>query len=431
MADAVISSGTGGGSVGAQGERIVGFWGRRGPLFGILLVNALLGLVTLGIYRFWARTRLRQYFWNSIEIDGDLLEYTGRGLELFIGFLIVVAVLVPLFGGYSVLSTFLQATTPDVFAAVNFLYFITIFWLTRYAYFRARRYRLARTVWRGIRGGQDGSAASYAWLWFGYAVLSVITLGWAVPWMTAELQKYEVEHARFGVENFRYDGTGKELLRYWAPCGVVLSLVFVAAIVSTLTFWTDLQLLFDSATNLGTDPSAIDENVETIFAWTYGLIVVAYLILIPFYIYYRIAAFRYMISSSNLSEVGFSAEFSGWRLVGYWFLYLLVLIGLIAVVTLLMTMFGAIAAFSGAEELADPESFATVAFVSFIPVLLLLLFLPMINLLVFYYPAIRHIATTLRLTDISSLERIVQSSRDDPRFGEGLAAALDVDVGGF
>ncbi|MDH3738773.1 MAG: YjgN family protein, partial [Alphaproteobacteria bacterium] len=158
MADAVISSGTGGGSVGAQGERIVGFWGRRGPLFGILLVNALLGLVTLGIYRFWARTRLRQYFWNSIEIDGDLLEYTGRGLELFIGFLIVVAVLVPLFGGYSVLSTFLQATTPDVFAAVNFLYFITIFWLTRYAYFRARRYRLARTVWRGIRGGQDGSA---------------------------------------------------------------------------------------------------------------------------------------------------------------------------------------------------------------------------------------------------------------------------------
>jgi len=66
-----------------------------------------------------------------------------------------------------------------------------------------------------------------------------------------------------------------------------------------------------------------------------------------------------------------------------------------------------------------------------IPIILLLFFLPMINLLLFYYPVIRHIATTLRLTDISSLERIVQSSRDDPRFGEGLAAALDVDVGGF
>ena len=431
MSDAVINTGTSGGGVSSQGERIVGFWGRRGLLFRILLVNALLGLVTLGIYRFWARTRLRQFFWNSIEIDGDLLEYTGRGLELFIGFLIVVAVLVPLFIGYSVLSTFLQATAPEIFMAVNFLYFIAIFWLTRYAFFRARRYRLARTVWRGIRGGQDGSAAGYAWLWFGYAVLSVITLGWAVPWMTAELQKYEVEHARFGVENFRYDGTGSQLLRYWIPCGIVLSIVMVAAIVSVVVFWVDLQLLFDSATDFSADPSGLDENIGKIFAWTYGVIIAAYLILIPFYIYYRIAALRYMISASNLSEVSFIAEFSGWRLVGYWFLYFIVVIGLMTVVALLVTSFGIIAALSGAGDPADSGLVTAGIFLSFIPIILLLFFLPMINLLMFYYPVIRHIASTLRLTDISSLERIVQSSKDDPRFGEGLAAALDVDVGGF
>ncbi|MCZ6511579.1 MAG: DUF898 family protein [Alphaproteobacteria bacterium] len=430
MADTVINSGVGGGA-NPQGERIVGFWGRRGPLFRILLMNSLLGLLTFGIYRFWARTRLRQYFWNSIEIDGDLLEYTGRGLELFIGFLIVVAVLVPLLIGYQFISIFLQTNAPDIFIAVNFLYFIGIFWLTRYAYFRARRYRLARTVWRGIRGGQDGSAAGYAWLWFGYAVLSVITFGWAVPWMTVELQKYEVEHARFGVENFRYDGTGTALLRYWIPCGVVLSIVVVAAIVTTVVYWAELQLLFDSATNLGTDPSSIDEDVGKIFAWTYGLIITAYLILIPFYIYYRIAALRYMISASNLSEVGFVAEFSGWQLVGYWVLYFLVVIGLIAVVVLLVATFGVVAALSGVEEVADPGLAAVGIILSVIPIILLLFFLPMINLLLFYYPVIRHIATTLRLTDISSLERIVQSSRDDPRFGEGLAAALDVDVGGF
>ena len=431
MSDAVINPGAGSADAAPQGERIVGFWGRRGPLFGILLMNSLLGLLTFGIYRFWARTRLRQYFWNSIEIDGDLLEYTGRGLELFIGFLIVVAVLVPLLIGYQFLSIFLQTNAPDVFMAVNFLYFIGIFWLTRYAYFRARRYRLARTVWRGISGGQDGSAAGYAWLWFGYAVLSVITFGWAIPWMTVELQKYEVEHARFGVENFRYDGTGSQLLRYWIPCGVVLSLVIVAAIISTVVYWAELQLLFDSATNLSTDPSSIDENVGTIFVWTYSITIIAYLILIPFYIYYRIAALRFMISASNLSEVGFVAEFSGWRLVGYWVLYFLVVIGLVAAVILLVTTFGVVAALSGAEEVAVPGLVAVGIILSVIPIILLLFFLPMINLLLFYYPVIRHIATTLRLTDISSLERIVQSSRDDPRFGEGLAAALDVDVGGF
>lgn len=431
MTDTLLSAGAAGGGASPQGERIVGFWGRRGPLFRILLMNSLLGFLTLGIYRFWARTRLRQYFWNSIEIDGDLLEYTGRGLELFIGFLIVVAVLVPLLIGYQFLSVFLQSNAPDIFIAVNFLYFLGIFWLTRYAFFRARRYRLARTVWRGIRGGQDGSAAGYAWLWFGYFVLSVITLGWAVPWMTAELQRYEVEHARFGVENFRYEGTGTQLLRYWIPCGVVLSIIAVSAIVAVAIYWAELQQSFQLFTDFSTDLSGLDEDAGINIFWVYVFAIVAYLILIPAYMYYRISALRFMMNAANLADVGFVAEFSGWRLVGYWLLYFVVVVALGFVVFLISSTFGVMAALSSGGELTDNGLAVVGIFLSVIPIILLLFFLPMMNLLLFYYPVIRHIATTLRLTDISSLERIVQSSKDDPRFGEGLAAALDLDVGGF
>jgi uncharacterized membrane protein YjgN (DUF898 family) len=421
MADTVIGPGGATPAVDPEGERIVGFWGRRKSLFGILMLNAALGLITLGIYRFWARTRLRQFFWNSIAVDGEPLEYTGRGLELFIGFLIVIAVLVPLLIAYQLLSVFLQANAPDIFNAVNFLYFITLFWLTRYAFFRARRYRLARTVWRGIRGGQDGSAAGYAWLWFGYAVLSVITLGWAVPWMTAELQKYEVENARFGVENFRYEGTGTGLLRAWVPCAALWSLGIVIVIVGVVVDWAGMQRMFS--------PSVAEFNVHA--AAFSGLSIITFIVSIPFYFYYRITALRYMLSSSNLSEVGFVAEFSGWRLVGYGALYFLIVIGLMAVVVLLFSSFSVLAALSGGEELTNPGAAMAGILLSAIPIILLLFFLPMMSLLFFYYPAIRHIATTLRLTEISSLERIVQSSKDDPRFGEGLAAALDVDVGGF
>lgn len=431
MTDIILNSGAAGGGANPQGERIIGFWGRRGPLFRILLMNSLLGFLTLGIYRFWARTRLRQYFWNSIEIDGDLLEYTGRGLELFIGFLIVVAVLVPLLIGYQFLSVFLQANAPDIFIAANFLYFLGIFWLTRYAFFRARRYRLARTVWRGIRGGQDGSAAGYAWLWFGYFVLSVITLGWAVPWMTAELQKYEVENARFGIENFRYEGTGTQLLRYWAPCGVVLSIIAVSAIVAAGVYWAELQQFYQLFTNFATDLSSTDENMLSVFVNTYTAVIVAYLILIPFYMYYRIAALRFMMNAANLADVGFVAEFSGWRLVGYWLLYFVVVVALGFVVFMISITFGVMAGLSDSGELAGNGLAVIGIILSIIPAILLLFFLPMLNLLLFYYPVIRHIATTLRLSDISSLERIVQSSKDDPRFGEGLAAALDLDVGGF
>lgn len=432
MTDTVISPGAASAAVNPQGERIVGFWGRRGSLFGILMMNSLLGLLTLGIYRFWARTRLRQYFWNSIEVDGDLLEYTGRGLELFIGFLIVVAVLVPLAIGYQLLSVFLQANAPDVFNAVNFLYFITLFWLTRYAFFRARRYRLARTVWRGIRGGQDGSASGYAWLWFGYAVLSVITLGWAVPWMTAELQKYEVENARFGVENFRYEGNGAALLRRWIPCATLWSLGIIIAIVGTVTNWGEVQQFFSQvAADFGAGAGDLGGDISDGTAAFFWLSALTFLFSIPFYISYRIAALRYMLSSSNLSEVSFVSEFSGWRLVGYGVLYFLVVIGLMVAVGFLLSMIGIFAGSSNPDELVDPGLAAAGILLGVIPIILLLFFLPMMNLLLFYYPAIRHIATTLRLSDISSLERIVQSSKDDPRFGEGLAAALDVDVGGF
>lgn len=107
------------------------------------------------------------------------------------------------------------------------------------------------------------------------------------------------------------------------------------------------------------------------------------------------------------------------------------MIGLVGIVTLLFSTFGVLAAFSATEEVANPALAAVGIILAAIPIILLLFFLPMMNLLFFYYPSIRHIATTLRVTEISSLQRIVQSSKDDPRFGEGLAAALDVDVGGF
>ena len=435
MADTVITSDVVRSDDSPQGERLVGFLGRWASLLGIILVNSLLSIVTLGVYRFWARTRLRQFFWNSIDVDGDPLEYTGRGLELFVGFLIAVAVLVPLSIGYSILSIFLQTTAPDVSDAVNFLYFIALLWLGQYAYFRARRYRLVRTVWRGIRAGQDGSAAGYAWLWFGYAVLSVITLGWAVPWMTAELQKYEVEHARFGVENFRYEGSGSELFRAWVPCIVMWTLGTAITVVTTVVNLDELQRLYQIAADVseGSDIQGHAANLQASLRSLsiYGTAVLAYLFSIPFYISYRIKAFRYMFSVSNLSEVSFAAEFGGWRLVAYWVLYFVVSISLVVIVVSLFSALGALAAVTGSGELASPGLGGASVLLSVVPIILLLFFFPMTNLLFFYFPAIRHVVMTLKLTEISSLDRIVQSSKDDPRFGEGLAAALDFDVGGF
>ncbi|MYK57552.1 MAG: DUF898 domain-containing protein, partial [Rhodospirillaceae bacterium] len=67
--------------------------GRSGELFVIFLINLALSILTLGIYRFWGRTRIRRYVWSQTSLLGEPLEYTGRGVELFLGFLFALVVI--------------------------------------------------------------------------------------------------------------------------------------------------------------------------------------------------------------------------------------------------------------------------------------------------------------------------------------------------
>ena len=61
-------------------------------MLGLSLRNGLLNLVTLTLYRFWGKTKVRARIWSSIYLNGEPLEYTGRGKELFLGFLFAAAV---------------------------------------------------------------------------------------------------------------------------------------------------------------------------------------------------------------------------------------------------------------------------------------------------------------------------------------------------
>lgn len=79
----------------------VNFDGRIGELYKIFLLNLFLGILTLGIYHFWGKTRVRRYVTSSFSIANDRLEYTGYGSELFWGFIkaliILVVLAIPLF----------------------------------------------------------------------------------------------------------------------------------------------------------------------------------------------------------------------------------------------------------------------------------------------------------------------------------------------
>lgn len=120
------------------------------------IFNAILRILSLGLYSFWAKTEVRKRLWSFTRIDGEPLEYTGTGKELFLGFLIVFAAFIlPLMAaGIAVALLFrsYSAALPLYQGAV----YLLIFLLIGNAMYRAQRYRLSRTRWRGIRGALTG-----------------------------------------------------------------------------------------------------------------------------------------------------------------------------------------------------------------------------------------------------------------------------------
>jgi len=86
----------------------------------------------------------------------------------------------------------------------------------QFAAYRARRYRLTRTVWRGVRFWMTGSGWSYAWRSLLWGLLLVATLGFAYPWRTAALERYKLRHTLYGKLSGRFEASGRQLFkRVW------------------------------------------------------------------------------------------------------------------------------------------------------------------------------------------------------------------------
>lgn len=199
----------------------------------IALVNALLFVVTLTIYRFWAKTNVRRHIWSCVQVNGEPLEYTGRGLELFLGALIVFGLFfLPVIVTLMVLQLALGPEHP-LLIVVNLLLFLFFLLFWGMALYRARRYQLSRTLWRGIRGALVGSSLTYSLLYFASTLLSGMTLGWSTPAMNLNLQERMTGDMRIGTLPFRFRGRAGPLYGPYALCWVIslLALILLAAIV--------------------------------------------------------------------------------------------------------------------------------------------------------------------------------------------------------
>jgi uncharacterized membrane protein YjgN (DUF898 family) len=204
------------------------FSGDRGEFRRLVTRGAGLELITVGFYRFWLATDIRRHLWSNTLIDSDAAEYTGRGRELLIGFLFALAILVPVYLAYFLVG--LEVERFKAFASTPLFLFFYLF--GQFAIFRARRYRLTRTVWRGVRFWMDGSGWAYAMRAGLWGLLSSITLGLALPWREAALERYKMRHCYYGDLQGSFEGSGWEFFQrgWWLWLLAVISLLAVSLI---------------------------------------------------------------------------------------------------------------------------------------------------------------------------------------------------------
>ena len=195
------------------------FHGTGGTLFGIHVVNTLLTIVTLGIYYFWAKTRLRGYLFSQTEIEGDRFAYHGTARELLLGTLKAVLVFgVPIY----LLNLVRDVLDVPVLVkvAAGILSAVLFFVLFPVAMVGARRYRLGRTSWRGIRFSFRGRAWDMVKIFIVGSFFTGLTFGLYYPFFLVARQGFMVSHSYFGSERFDFSGRGWDL--FWPYVKAIL-----------------------------------------------------------------------------------------------------------------------------------------------------------------------------------------------------------------
>jgi uncharacterized membrane protein YjgN (DUF898 family) len=302
--------------------------GTLGALYWIFIKNLLLNIVTLSFYRFWGKTNVRRYAWSHTSLQGQRFEYTGRGGELFVGFLIVVVfyAVAAILLNIAILSVGELAGLIGQFAAIVLIvYFIFV------AQYAAQNYRLTRTLWSGIRGGMTGSAWGYGVKAFLFMLLNAITLNLAAPWTTLRLAEDRFKHSYFGNAKASLQApAGPLYLTFilgfvFTIVGMIVVALIAGGVAYAMIMAFDMMPLlqeFQQAqeSGVGIEPTEEQQGqialliFVSVFIFYIGLALVAILAFAP----YTAALFRAVANNLQLAELRFSSEVTAWSYISLW-----------------------------------------------------------------------------------------------------------------
>jgi uncharacterized membrane protein YjgN (DUF898 family) len=403
----------------------VAFLGKESAYWRLRIKGAALLVLTLGLYRFWFATDVRRFLWSSTEIGGETLEYTGLATELFGGFMLALAILVPLYTAFAIAA--LEFSPHPLISAALGLMLLALG--AEFALYRARRYRLTRTVFRGLRFDQHGSAWRYALYALAWWVLAALTLGLAYPWAQASLQRFKMRHTCYGDLPGSFAGSGLDLFLRGAPIWLVIVGPVVLAFVAlgAMVDWDALNGMMADGENPFT-VLAGSAGIRVFFVATaaLGTSVVAAVLLYPLF---QAVTLRWWISGLRFGELTVTSRLRAtqvYRVYLRFILYILLL--------MLVTLAGAAACLFAVTMLAGPrhdsalaEMLATAITVGLYVVIAL--GASTVHQVVVSFALWRLGARSAELSGAGALDGVRASGGPSSALGEGLADALG--VGGF
>lgn len=347
-------------------------------LTGLSFLNALLGAITLGIYRFWGKSEVRRRLWSSVRLNDEPFEYTGTGGELFKGFLIALfLILLPAIAILVAIQLTMGPDSPFSIAAFT-IFYVGFGFLIAVAYYRAMRYRLSRTRWRGIRGSLGGSSGSYGWSAFWTGIVTALTLGWLVPWRTVRLAGQVTNNAKLGGEPFRLSASSSSL---YGPFAVLwVGGIAIYAVLGGMMWFLLRDKLPQMMPVEGEPPVPMQLSpyeIGVIFA----SVIAAGIVMSLFAAWYYARSYNAVISGTSIDRANFRMETTAGGFIGL----------IITNTLLILFTLGILTPVAQARTL-------------------------------------RYLVEKTSIDGSLDVERIVQSSAKMDPYGEGMAEMFDIDI---
>ncbi|MGH1330513.1 MAG: DUF898 family protein [Paracoccaceae bacterium] len=427
----------GGGPV--TGKLVTDYAGDKMHMFKLAFRTGALTVLTLGFYRFWMKTKLRRYYWSSIRPGGVPLEYMGQGVEKLLGFLVAVVVMAFYIGVVNLILMFASFAIFHGNVTAYVLSFIGVLPIVFFAQYRARRYILARTRWRGIRFGLEPGAWGYSFRALGYWLLAIGSLGLLWPLKTFRLEKYRTDNTYFGDQKLHQGGRFTMLYRPFLqvliPGAISLGLVgwfFVASMTGVTEFG-----LFEII-------NALDEVSESNAGYGFLRAQLLHLITVPWMfvgmLHYSVQAFRIMAAHKSAGGIRFEAKPRTGRMVwiymsGFTLSYIVLVLGLtmmilVAVILLMISgqggLFEDLVVKAGAGQAFNAIPLWLTTAISIVIYFTIFILWQVFQHVFVTLPRARHYAETLTLHGTDQLGAIRQRARDEFAEAEGFADALDL-----